>query len=170
MTTELEKMLEGLKALGDNPHSFELPKRTPTLVGMPKYDFHTVPADERATPRPSAPPPPPPRPRQRRDTVTVPSARFDDEPVIPTVDMSRRRRITAPVALVMMTLPTDNEMKAAQAALDQASELDRVRDTLLCFPEWVPVSQPMLAVTREARRFRQIAASLLHCDPVELED
>ena len=167
-----------------------LPKKTPTLIGMDA--FHTVPADETATPVRLIPPPPPrkrrdpdsdPVPlsrRKRKGSVTMPSVRVpswpppeepphrDIEPV--AHQRETRRKITSPVLAAVRGLPDDLEMKAAQHALDKAAELDALRDTLLSFPEWVPVSQPMLAITREAKRFRQIAGQLLHVDSAVLED
>lgn len=173
-TTGTEALEFDLLQEEDESYDFELPKRSATLVGMPKYDFHTVPADEVATPRKSNPPAPPRR--RRSSSITMPAVRVpEQEPdAYKDVDvepLSRaRRRITSPTMAAITGMPSDHEFKAACHSLDQAREFDRMRDTLLAFPDWIPVSQPMMAIMQEAKRFRQIAAQLLHCDPIDLED
>lgn len=137
-----------------------LPRRRATLVGMP--------ASGPVEPSPEGSDPTLISPR----SVTVSSSRLsqpgqDIQPVPPSRDA--RRRITAPIMAAVQGLPDDAEIRAAQGCLDRLDELERFIATLLGFPDWVPVSQPMMVLTKEAQRFRQMAAALLHCDPLDLE-
>lgn len=165
-----EEILEDLRNLriqAEWSKGTSLPKSNPTLVGMPAVEFHRCPMDEMPTPKPRAMSRPPLR--RRGDSVTVPSASFNDiqrQMIVPASSRGGPSVFSAESPM----MPSDAALAAAQLALDEAMELDRFRDTLLAFPSWVPVSEPMMCVASEARWQRQIAANLIGCRPIDLED
>jgi len=66
--------------------------------------------------------------------------------------------------------PSDMALRIAQVELDKSEQLDRVRDALLATPTWIPVGIPVMFAGNAARHHRCMAASLLECNPLDLED
>lgn len=61
-------------------------------------------------------------------------------------------------------------LRIAQSEIDKADELARMKDVLLTLPRGVPVGIQIMAVGGLARYHRGLAADLLDCDPLSLED